>query len=589
MHKVTITALFFALCFSLHAQLRKELDFEETLATIETLTYDVNSFDSAYELADEMISKAKTDEEKGMANFAKAEVIVKNGWGYYLGEYGVPYLEEAINYLAKSQNRELLSQAFNTLSVSFITKYNPNNELTSTRELEYLRMALSIKNDSAYQLPLPFIVKLKDRNANEDDVKSTIKSVSEDLNLAIRSNDLARQMYRTEKLGYLYWQLDGGLQRSESYLLKAAEMASAKNDQIFLSICLSQLTVYANRAKDFQKALEYGLKGLKHSEEHSLRFRESIFRDQLYLTYKALNRPEEAIFHKAIAIELEEQIQSETHPKRQKMVVDRIKALEYQNELENSLKEKTNRLNYIYSGIAVLLLVILGVLYSNYQLRKRNKLISEASLTGQSIERKRLAADLHDNLGSTISSIQWSLDAINLSAMSSSQQSVFKNLREQLQKAYGDIRLLSHNLLPLVLEESGLEGALRQLLHKMNKNPKVHFHLEVDKELGRLEKKLEFELYCICMELYNNIMNHSNASEATTILKRLNNQLILEVSDNGKGFKNDEKEGMGLKNIRERVKAVKGQIYISSSEGGGVLTRIELNLTRQNHDNGSVI
>ena len=557
----------FLLCGLSGLSAQKPPDFELELQKVENLTYDVSSFDSAYAIADNMLKTAETDLEKGLANFAKAEVIVKNGWGYYLGEYGVPYLEDAINYFALTDRKDLLSDAFSTLSVSYITKYNPDNKITSAREIEYLRIALEIQNNPEYKLPTPFNANLEDKNTTPADLLPAIEVVEKDLETAQAAGDRFREMYRTEKLGYLYWQLDHTMERCEAYLIKAGQLATELNMDFFHSVCLGQLAVYSNQAGEFNKGLEYALEGLQHSQGKSFIFRETIFRDQLYQSYLALGKEKEALMHKAASLDLSEKAQQLTYSKRHKMVSDRIREMEYRKTLESELEQKNHRLSLIYFGIIGLLLVTLVVIYSNLRLRTKNKEILEASLAGQSLERKRVAADLHDNLGSTLSSIRWSLDTVDMSGFSEDQNKVFLSLKENLDKAYGDIRLLAHNLLPVTLEEVGLCAALLQLNQKLNKNRKTEFKFTCENEFPRMNRRLEFELYSICLELYSNIIKHANAHQAETSIYLANGKIHLTITDDGIGYETEAISGMGLKNIQERIDVIQG-CWIVSHESG---------------------
>lgn len=553
------------------------LVLEDMLAQVQSLTYSIESFDSAYSVTNEMLMLAKTDYEKGLANFARGEVIAKNGWGYYLGEYATPYLEEAVNYFVKAGNSDLLSDALNTLALSYITKYNPNNKLTSARELEYLRMSIKVRIDPDYKIDLPFKANLHDQNTSSEDILPTIEIVKKDLSLARTHNDLNKVMFRTEKLGYLYWQLDKNLSRCESYLLSAAKMATELKNEFFHSICLGELTVYANQAKEYQKALEYGMAGMHHTDANDFGFRATIFLDQLYLSWLALGNENEAVRFKSQSIDLTQNMESITYTTRHKLVMDRIRDMEYRSKLEEELRVKSQRLSLFYFAMFGILCVIGFVFYSNYRLRQKNKEIQEASFLGQSIERKRVAADLHDNLGSTLSSLRWSLDSVDQTTFSEDQRKVFGSLKENLDKAYGDVRLLAHNLLPVALEEVGLCAALQQLTLKLSRNGKTQFKLTCGSDFPKLNKRLEFELYSICLELYSNIIKHARANLSETKLRLENEGVQLIVTDDGKGYQINKAEGMGLKNISERVKAVKGKWTVEqNSDAGGTVNNFQI-------------
>ncbi len=108
----------------------------------------------------------------------------------------------------------------------------------------------------------------------------------------------------------------------------------------------------------------------------------------------------------------------------------------------------------------------------------------------------------------------------------------------------------------------------------MNKNSTIHFDLKISENFGRVDNKVEFELYCICLELVNNIIKHSKASEAKIELSRTEKQIKFVVSDNGIGtFKNDS-DGKGIKNVKARVESLNGSWNLQNIENQGVTNEI---------------
>ncbi len=209
---------------------------------------------------------------------------------------------------------------------------------------------------------------------------------------------------------------------------------------------------------------------------------------------------------------------------------------------------------------------------------KQNTELQAALLKGQTIERKRVALDLHDNLGTTLSALWLSVDTIDKSKMNEEEQEIHQNLRENLEKAYNDVRLLSHNLLPEEFEKQGLTIILQGFVRKMNKNSTIHFDLKIDEDFGRVDNKVEFELYSICLELVNNIIRHSKASEAKVELSRTENQIKLIISDNGIGTFNNESDGKGMKNVKARVESLNGVWNIDSKENEGTNSTIKIKI-----------
>lgn len=205
---------------------------------------------------------------------------------------------------------------------------------------------------------------------------------------------------------------------------------------------------------------------------------------------------------------------------------------------------------------------------ANDQLRAKNREIEEALLRGQTLERKRMAADLHDSLGGLLAAIKVSLSALNPTQMPEREQQIYRNLLGMTKEAFAEVRYLSHNLQPDELEKQGLSEALTRLINKLNLSQKIAFRLD-NAQLPRLDKTTEFNLYSICIELCSNILRHSEATEADIIFRRFANELNMIVKDNGCGMDPADASGMGLRNIQARMDAVRGryEVHSGASEG----------------------
>lgn len=232
---------------------------------------------------------------------------------------------------------------------------------------------------------------------------------------------------------------------------------------------------------------------------------------------------------------------------------------------------------------AVVMLLAFGVFlsfifYRNYLLRRQNNALEAALLEGQTKERKRVAADLHDNLGSTLSALRWSIGAMNKTKLEPTELEVYRHVQSTIEQAYNQVRLLSHNLLPQELEKQGVWKALEQLVQKLNRTTPVTFLLALPEKQHRLESKIEFELYSICLELINNILKHAAATEAQLIFEQKAKEIHLTVADNGKGLSPENLQGKGLRNIAERVKVLNGEWEVAQTSSLGTTHLLRLPL-----------
>ena len=219
----------------------------------------------------------------------------------------------------------------------------------------------------------------------------------------------------------------------------------------------------------------------------------------------------------------------------------------------------------------ILLTVIFIYDYRNKNI-ERNKLLEESVLAGRRItvavlvtqeqERKRIAEDLHDELGSSLAALKLRVLKTNLADQE------MKNILEVVDKASADTRSISHNLMPPEFRETKLQQLLSAYYSQLNNESDIHFTFLNSGENGRFSKDDELVIYRIIMEITQNIHKHSNASEATIQLIYFDTKLEIMCEDNGRGFLTDTKVGIGLKNIHSRVQYLNGKIRIDSSPMG---------------------
>ena len=135
------------------------------------------------------------------------------------------------------------------------------------------------------------------------------------------------------------------------------------------------------------------------------------------------------------------------------------------------------------------------------------------------------------------------------------------------------MRLLLYELRPADLEQEGLTRAIQLRLNTVER--RVGLQLDVHlAELPPLPPSIEVELYHIIVEALNNVVKHAAASRLTVNLAETDGQLHLRIADDGNGFDPAQtKGGLGLRNIRERVARLHGQLAIASAPGSG--TRLE--------------
>jgi signal transduction histidine kinase len=220
----------------------------------------------------------------------------------------------------------------------------------------------------------------------------------------------------------------------------------------------------------------------------------------------------------------------------------------------------------------IILLTIIFIYDYRRKNTERNRLLEESLISERKItsailktqeqERKRIAEDLHDELGSSLAALKLNLQKTNLA------DNELKSLLFAVDKASDDARNISHNLMPPEFERTPLSDLLSNYYTKLNSESAIHFHFHISGDNQYFSKEDELVIYRIVMELTANILKHSGATEATIQLINYSNYLKVMAEDNGQGFESNASDGIGLKNIQSRVNYLNGELRIDSAITG---------------------
>jgi signal transduction histidine kinase len=221
-------------------------------------------------------------------------------------------------------------------------------------------------------------------------------------------------------------------------------------------------------------------------------------------------------------------------------------------------------------------------------LRKEKQTQEEFSrrlIASQEQERKRIAAELHDSLGQNLLLIKNNaLHALDGSTDRERMVEQLENISSLASQSVGEVRQISHNLSPYLLDKLGLTKALKAIFRRTADASGIRFKVDIDEVDGIYSSDEEINIYRIVQESANNIMKHSRASDGSVSLKRDGSSVRIIISDNGRGFAVDptttDQHGFGLKGIQERVRILKGTFSLTVSPGKGTAITVELPLPR---------
>ncbi|MEC5144521.1 sensor histidine kinase [Chitinophaga sp. 212800010-3] len=242
-------------------------------------------------------------------------------------------------------------------------------------------------------------------------------------------------------------------------------------------------------------------------------------------------------------------------------------------------------------GVIVIILVMLQqkqVIQHKLQIRdkdlqlQRERLI--AVLQGQEQERKRIAEDLHDEVGAQLSVLKLNLGGLQpLLKTGNNEVERLKETKEFTDTIIQQLRFISQSLHPQALENLGLAHALDSFCNLMNKNKQVNIAFRTADRGQTVDKEKALNIYRVVQELINNILKHAAATEVQISYQTTPSLLTIAVEDNGNGAlltslpESQKKTGsLGLKNIESRLNIIGGSINFTPAITKGTIATINV-------------
>lgn len=286
------------------------------------------------------------------------------------------------------------------------------------------------------------------------------------------------------------------------------------------------------------------------------------------------------------------QIQYETVQKENEILALKETQLQKENELD---RQKTIKKAVLYGFLAVLVPII-GLLVVYYQklqtqsklnaqqeelgqqriktlMNKQELALAKAGLNAQHLERSRIAKQLHDSIGGNLAGIKLQLSNPNL------DRHTQKEVANQINETYELVREISHDLTPKKFIQDDFSILLKDYLERIDQNATVEisFSAHPKERINLISEKIKVELYQITQELITNTLKHAEAKHVDLHLNVLDNTLQLLFEDDGKGFNvKSLPQGIGLKNVKQRLQHLHGTITIDSALQRGTAITIEI-------------
>jgi signal transduction histidine kinase len=215
---------------------------------------------------------------------------------------------------------------------------------------------------------------------------------------------------------------------------------------------------------------------------------------------------------------------------------------------------------------------------ANWELEKANTELQrsrERLVSAREEERRRLRRDLHDGVGPQLAALMLELEtASDLVSDNPEASTLIAKLSKRAREIVSDVRRSVHALRPPTLDELGLVGALREGAIQYGPE-RLRVSIDNPEELSHLPAAVEVACYRIAQEALANVVRHARASNCS-IRIRLDEEagaLSVEVEDDGRGIREDDRAGVGMSSMRERTEELGGWCTVKPLAGGGTLVR----------------
>lgn len=309
--------------------------------------------------------------------------------------------------------------------------------------------------------------------------------------------------------------------------------------------------------------------------------------------YTQLKKPSKALAFLKEHVRLNDSLQKRSIEKKLEEFQVKYDAIEKEKHIANlsqeniikantiTFEQKQKRIQTIIFITSIFLIIFVVIIWHRINkeriVEKETKLRYKSVIQAEQKERKRIAQDLHDSVGQSISLIK--MQVAGLQMTSTIEKKKQDKLIEQVDHAYNELHNISHNILPNTLIILGLVPAVKELIEEMNNNGSFQILLDEDGGFKDLNEEQTINLYRIIQESLVNILKYAKASVVRINMYKKNGVQTLFISDDGIGMDTsnlDSFHGMGWKNIFARVALLPGKINVHSEFNKGTSLTVQI-------------
>ena len=395
-------------------------------------------------------------------------------------------------------------------------------------------------------------------------------------------------------LGQLFF-LQDQLDSANHYYSLAWELQKKDTDLESKGRIIAYLTALFAQAPEYQQQYQLSIKDLEAAQEQAESDLDLNSLQHILPTLVA-GYEQRGQFQKALGFQKKLQSLRDTIFNRDKYTAiaqfreqyetaEKEKQLVQQSLLINQ-QAKTSLIQYGLIFILFWILLFLFVFYRQRQtiLQQRLQNVQEreqvvqlnALMTGQEIERKRIAKDLHDGLGGLLSTVKLKLHAVSEQSDQLRSIPLYHKTFSLVETACEEVRRIAHNMMPEALHKLGLLAAVEDLADHISQSTALQVSVQLIGTARTFSEERNIMLYRIIQELLHNIIKHAEAEMVWIQFSYFEDGFCLLVEDDGRGFEADlQQVGLGLKNIKSRAKFLGASLSIDSTPGEGSVVSLE--------------
>ncbi len=376
--------------------------------------------------------------------------------------------------------------------------------------------------------------------------------------------------------------------------IKAEKTFDNINIQSERAFCNINLSTYYSIIKDSIKAINYSNEALKSAKESKASYYYLLTLENAGKIDKKNASKYLEQYHK-----LSDSLLFEERKARSQFHKIQLETNEITKEKETAIHQNWVQMSIfiVVLTIAILLFVIISQRAKQKELQllqdqqKANEEIYQLMLNQQMVEeevklkeKKRIALELHDNIMNKLASTRFNLYKLSKTTDKATIDDALQHI-EKIKDIEDEIRDLTHDLTKEVFQDSSSYKLLiEKFITEQNKLYNIEYTLEIEAEIDweKISSKIKMHLYRIIQEAIHNINKHAQANKATIAIILDEDNICMSVQDDGVGFEQDSTtDGIGLKNMKHRLKSVNGKITIQSNKEKGTILFFRIPLAQK--------